>query len=346
MKTLALLLCCAVTAGAGAQVAEAALPRPVPFQRGINVADWGPDAYRGDRLRRTLKRLKTRYHIDSVSFSVQWVQSSLTSNRMRPSYGTAPDANLERAIRIARSLKLKVVLRPYLDPLSGGWRGQLEPDSITRWFANYRKFILTYARLAREAGARGYVIGTELTSLAGYETQWRALVAAVRRQFKGFLTYQSNWGVELQLVRWWDAVDAISIAAYYPVATSSPYTVDQLVAGWYGNDPFSTGWYAEIKAAWDLFQRPVLFTEIGYRTVEGSAMRPWDVDYVAPFSEQAQIQAYEAALQVWYRVPWFRGFHWWYVPTRRLAGLRGADHRPTIATLQLVGSWYSIRPRF
>jgi hypothetical protein len=342
---LALLLCCAVAAGAGAQVADAARPKPVPFQRGITVGEWGPDAYRAVPTKRLLNRLKTRYHVDAVTFFVRWEQRHVTSNRMRPGWTTVPDESLERAIRIARRLGLIVNLRPFIDPISGGWRGQLQPASVHRWFANYRKFIFKYAELARAGGANGFVVGTELTSLAKYEPQWRNVIRGVRERFKGYLTYQANWGVELQLIHWWDALDAISIAAYHPLASSSPYTVDQLIAGWYGTDPHSIGWYPQIEAARNQFQRPVLFTEIGYRTVEGSAIRPWDIEYVAPFSEQAQIQAYDAALQVWYRVEWFRGFHWWYVPPRSTAGLPGADHRPTRATLTHLGTWYQIRPR-
>lgn len=346
LATLALCVSAAAAAACFAFPTSAAgRTKPVPFQRGMNVGEWGPTAYSPVPTRRTLKRLKSRYHIDAVSFFVRWQQPSLTSNRMRPGWHTPRTKNLEGAIRIARRLGLKVILRPYVDPLSGGWRGQLEPSSIDLWFANYRKFIFKYADVAREAGASGFVVGTELTSLAGYETQWRALIGGVRARFKGFVTYQSNWGVELQIVRWWDAVDAISIAAYHPLASTYPYTVDQLIAGWYGTDPLSTGWFPQIEAVHDEFQRPVLFTEIGYRTVEGSAIRPWDIEYTAPFSEQAQIQGYEAALQVWYRVPWVRGFHWWYVPQHALTGLPGADHRPTQATLTLVGSWYAIRPR-
>ena len=341
-KIAALLACCVVAAGFAAE-ADA---KPVPFQRGITVGDWGQSAYSPVRTQRLLKRLKTRYNVDAVTFFVRWQQRNLEANLMRPAWTTAPAKNLERAIRIARRLGLTVVLRPYLDPLSGGWRGQLEPANVNLWFANYRKFILKYARLAQRAGARGFVVGSELSSLAAYETHWRALVSAVRREFKGFLTYESNWGVELRLVRWWDALDAISISAYHPLASSYPYTVDQLVAGWYGTDPRSTGWFAQIEAAHNQYQRPVLFTEIGYRTVEGSAIRPWDIEYQAPFSEQSQLQAYEAALQVWYRVPWFRGFHWWYVPPQSLGSLPGADHRPTRATLTLLGSWYAIRPRY
>jgi len=329
----------------GAVQSADARPKPVPFQRGMNIGDWGPSAYSAGPTARTLRRLKNRYYIDTVTFTVQWQQRHVSSNLMRPGFGTAPAANLERAIRIARRLGLKVVLRPYVDPRSGGWRGLLQPTNVDRWFLNYGKFIVKYAKLAQAAKANGFVIGTELTTMAKYEAQWRKLIRVVRTHFKGFVTYQANWGTEVGLVRWWDAVDAISIAAYYPLASTYPYTVDQLVAGWYGTDPQSIGWYTQIEAAHNEFHRPVLFSEIGYRTVEGSAIRPWDIEYVAPFSQQAQIQAYEASFLVWYRVPWFRGFHWWYVPPRSLAGFAGADHRPTRATLTQIGTWYALRPR-
>jgi hypothetical protein len=42
-----------------------------------------------------------------------------------------------------------------------------------------------------------------------------------------------------------------------------------------------------------------------------------------------------------YRVPWFRGFHWWYVPTKRgrQIGKVGADHAPAAPALRVLGRW-------
>jgi hypothetical protein len=88
-----------------------------------------------------------------------------------------------------------------------------------------------------------------------------------------------------------------------------------------------------------------MFGEIGYRSIEGAAFEPWDIERQASSSPEAQRRAYEAALRVWFRLPWFRGMHWWYVPAQNglVSGQPGADHRPLGPALRTLGRWYRKR---
>ena len=316
--------------------AHAAARPVVPFQRGMTVGQWGPTAYEPRSTARLMRTLAHRYHVDAVTLFVTWTQFKSDSSIVVPGDKTVARGNLARAIRSARAAGLKVLVRPYIDPSDGTLRAGIGPDSVPRWFDSYTAFLLRYADLAQRNGATGFIVGTEMVSMSRYADAWRALVAKVRAHFKGFVTYQANWD-EAARVRWWDALDAVSISAYYPVAGRPGETIPQLERGW-------RRWKAEVQAIHRRSGRPVMFGEIGYRTVTTAAVQPWAIE-PAPFSVTAQRNAYDAALRVWYRVPWFAGMHWWYLAPQRalLAGKLGADHAPSRNALDVMARWYRQR---
>jgi hypothetical protein len=330
-RALGVVATCALALASLPATASAA---DVPFMRGITVGEWGPTAYPPKKTRALLRTLARRQHVDTVTFFVAWTQAARESVVVTPGEKTVPTARLRTAIRSARAAGLRVVLRPYLEPTpTNVWRGAIQPTSVPQWFASYRRFILRYADLARRERVSGFIVGTEMASLSDETAHWRALVAAVRRRFKGFVTYQANWD-ETSRVKFWDALDAVSLSAYYPLARGPGASVTQLLSGW-------RGWMDHVEALHSASGKPVMFGEIGYRTVDSAAVKPWDIE-PATFSLTAQLRAYEAALRFWYRVPWFSGFHWWYVAAQRaiIDGRRGADHRPTTQALQLIARFY------
>ena len=160
------------------------------------------------------------------------------------------------------------------------------------------------------------VVGTELTSMSRYEDQWRDVIAGVRGRFPGRLSFAANQIHGAHEVTFWDALDYIGIDAYMPLATEDPNpTVDELIAAWRSFTDVDGGvhrYVDEIAALHASYGRPVLLTELGYRSSEGTAARPWewraDLGAVA---QEPQARAYEAALEVWSRTPWLHGIYWW-----------------------------------
>ncbi len=72
------------------------------------------------------------------------------------------------------------------------------------------------------------------------------------------------------------------------------------------------------------YGKPVLFTEIGYRSAADAAVRPWewpDGRDAKPTDEGQQAALYTAFFEsVWPR-PWFRGaFFWKWYPVRSIDG--------------------------
>ncbi len=62
------------------------------------------------------------------------------------------------------------------------------------------------------------------------------------------------------------------------------------------------------------FQKPILFTEYGYRSIDYSTQAPWDSEANGAVNDSLQCRALEALYQTFYPYPWFAGgFLWkWY----------------------------------
>ena len=294
-----------------------------------------------------MRELRAR-HVDTVTLVVVWMQADKRATLIRPGGETVPTEHLVAAIRAAHRAGLRVVLRPYVDvPDRPAARLSLRPSSVARWWSSYRNFVLRFAGMAAQERAFGFVVGSELTTMSRYAERWRGLVQDVRRRFDGRVTYQANWYREPWRISWWSAVDAISISSYFPLANEPAPTVSRLTEAWKQYvDPYGQTyrWQEDLRALSSRFQRPIVFGEIGYRTVDETAMHPWDVSG-GSFDSDAQAVAYAAAFETWFRVPWFRGFHWWYVNPQPalLKGRPGADHRPAAPTLALMAEWYARR---
>ncbi|MEM8603219.1 MAG: glycoside hydrolase TIM-barrel-like domain-containing protein, partial [Cyanobacteria bacterium P01_H01_bin.121] len=186
------------------------------------------------------------------------------------------DVGLTVTTQYVQELGIKTLLKPHIwlrQTPNGTWRTdiamQSEADWQT-WFANYRTFILHYARFAEEHQIAALCVGTELEKTAVQREQdWRDLIAEIRQVFHGQLTYAANWYQAFEEIQFWDALDFIGIQAYFPLTDQNSPTVEQLKQGW---QPY----LESIARVQQRFQKPVIFTEIGYRSDADAAIKPWE----------------------------------------------------------------------
>lgn len=306
------------------------------------MVEWGSHAFGKARTERMLRRIRRDLRADAVTIPVVWSQRDTEAVGVGPGRDTARTARLRSAMRAARRRGLRVVLRPYVDVRGGAWRGHIKPHDVERWFASYRNFVLRFARLAREEKASGFIVGSELKTMSGYEVRWRGLVRQVRRSFRGWIAYQANWD-EVEAVTWWDAVDAISVSAYHPLAREADWTGASLEAGWrhyVGGGGQVRTWFDDLRNLVATYRRPLLFGEVGYVPDRSNAMRPWSLTAATAIDGAAQAQAYEAMLRTWFRQPWFRGLHPWYLSPERPEPQAG-DHRLTKDAERVLRRWYA-----
>ena len=260
--------------------------------------------------------------------------------------GWAPtDVELRRAVEAAHGAGLRVMLKPHLWLTeSRGWRSRIamnsEADWIA-WFEAYGEFILHHARQADALAVDMLCVGTELAGTVAHQAEWRELIAAVRAVYEGQLTYAANWDGEFEEVAFWDALDAIGVQAYFPLTEERVPSVATLTRAW-------TPHVERIDRVARRFDRPVIFTEVGYRSVVSSASHPWDWGGMFFFfqrvSKEAQVNCYEALFATFWDKPWFAGLYlWtWYPRVEPASGYFGRGFTPQRKPAENVMTrWFS-----
>lgn len=220
------------------------------------------------------------------------------------------DEGLRATTQRARAYRIRTLLKPHIwlrDRTGGQWEGDIAMRSEAdwqRWFASYENFIVHYARLAQETGMEALSVGTELEGTTHREQDWRRVIARVREVYDGPLTYSANWSGEFERIAFWDALDFAGVQAYFPLSDADDPSLDSLVAGWQPHRERLAAWSARVN-------RPVAFTEVGYRAAMAAAAEPWLWRTTHGANPALQERCYEAVFQTFWQEPWFRGTFWW-----------------------------------
>jgi len=293
---LLLLLSAMPAAAGGAQ----------PFQKGHALGGWWRDDYAAPSLGAQLDALRDG-GVEWVELTARWFQAERDSTGIESDPERSPsDESLRRAIRLSRERGLRVLLKPQIDLAGSGWRGEIQLASQpawAAWFASYRRFLLHYAELARDSQVSLLCVGVELDGTRHREADWRALIRAVRAVYPGPLTYAANVHRE-EDIRFWDALDFAGVDEYTPLASRENADDDELRAAAARERDRLRRWAASIG-------RPVLFTEIGFRSVSHAAVLPWEWERHGPVDLALQARLYRIAIEVYGSEPWLAGTYWW-----------------------------------
>lgn len=311
------------------------------FQKGMCFISWDKQRYGSSYSEASLKKL--------VETGTEWVQIVVTcyqdkydSKEIHPGTNTPNDKSLRRAIEMAHAFGLKVLLKPHIDLIdnSGGlWRADIgfqNQEDWRKWFEEYCEFLRHYARLAEDTKVELFCIGTELSFAAGQEDSWRRfIIPETKKIYSGKLTYAANWD-DYKNLRFWDELDYIGIDAYFPLSNKS-------VPGYGELENACIKWADEIEVWQKSLNKPILFTEIGFRSCEFSAARPWDYASYSKVDAQLQADCYKAVLNVFCKREWFKGIYWWYwKDTVHAGGLNNRDYTPQNKPAQtIVTNWYT-----
>lgn len=274
--------------------------------RGVTLADWTATGYGSPAARdeidrigligaNTLVLIITAYQNDLSSSTI------IIDNQRTPTQG-AVAAAVSKA-QSAGVSGLRVVFKPHIDLYSGEWRGRIAPRDVDAWFAAYSAFILEWANLAALLGVDQFIVGTELAGTLDHEERWRTLFAAVRAVYSGELVYAASWD-EAPKVPFWDALDCVGINFYAPVTWRTETGRFEALSGW-------QPWLDRIRLIHKQAGRDVLLTEIGYRSLDGAGIHPYDFESTADVDMDEQAHLYWAALQAVGDRPWIRGVYWW-----------------------------------
>ncbi|HEX7464611.1 MAG TPA: hypothetical protein VF382_06935, partial [Actinomycetota bacterium] len=278
---------------------------------GIAFTAWWWTTYKGEAPERAMANLADT-GAGWVSILTTWYQDDYRSTRIYPTANSPRDPGIAHMIRTAHRLGLKVMLKPHVDLAhdSNHWRGDIgtgwagQQRKWNAWFASYKRFIWHEAELAAANGVEQFSVGCELQGTSSKSTRWRKVIAGVRERFTGTVIYASNWGGEETGLTWWDAVDLIGVDAYYPLTDDNDPSLEDLAAAW---SPYADG-LSDLAERWD---KPIVLTEIGYRSIDGANRWPWDWQRTAPIDLQEQSDCYKAALETFWDESWFGGMFWW-----------------------------------
>ena len=261
------------------------------------------------------------------------------------------DAGLETTTRLARQLGIKTLLKPHIwmrPSSTGKWRSDIEMGSEEdwrSWFEDYRKFILHYAKFAQKNGIEALCIGTELhQTVVKREKEWRKIISEIRQVYDGKLTYAANWYREFEELKFWNELDFIGIQAYFPLAKKEDPTLEEL----------KNGWLSHMEAIEDVskkYNKPVVFTEIGYRSDANAAIKPWEWparrsrEIANEQDLQTQANCYEAFFQIFWKKEWVAGaYFWkWFPKSRSSPATRDKRFTPQGKPAeQVMAKWYSL----
>lgn len=299
--------------GTARLVMEKPLPSPgrisaTEFHRGMSYSSYNERdlvAKDSDAMLNYLKSL----NVSHISLIVTWYQDNLGSDKMYPEDpqgGRTPvDEALSHAINKIHSLGMRVMLKPHLDVQAGDFRGHI-PGS-EEWFKNYEEFILRYAKFAQKYNVEIFCVGTELagTSLR-FAGNWRKLIKDVRRVYRGPLVYAANWD-EYTKVPFWNDLDFVGIDAYFPLTSKNDPSREELIAAWEKRADEIENFLKNKDV-----NKPVIFTELGYRNIDGCNIKPWERKPAADTEDQKeQADCLDATMTALVHKSWFNGLYWW-----------------------------------
>ncbi len=267
--------------------------------------------YQTDEALASMKRLASD-GLDWICIPVNAYQETYMSTFIGSLYGrTQTDDDVRCAISRAKSLGLKVCLKPMVDCLDGVWRARIHfpeegrADYIGRWFGQYRHFILHYAEIAEKTGCEMFCSGCEMDGMDVCTERVVSIIKDIRKVYSGILMHNINHGDEFKYP-WLGALDIIGISAYYTVSDGVDVSLEGMLREWEKVKE-------RIEEAQKKYQKPIMFAEIGIRNEHGCSKYPYDFHHrpEIPLDEDEQAAFYESALRTFWDVPWFSGFFWW-----------------------------------
>lgn len=279
---------------------------PLQFQKGMSYATWTPNSYVTPESDRLLQELKA-IGVEWVAIVITWYQDNGSTKIYRDDNETPTDESVQHVIKKAHDLGMRVMLKPTVDLENGDWRGDISFGDDTKkwqaWFTSYKDFTVYYAKLAQEWKVEQFCVGVEYKGTSHRKTDWQNIIREIKAHYSGYLTYAANFD-EYQAIQWWDDLDFVGINAYFRLTPKKNPTFEELIAGWEEEAKKIEIWQSGIK-------KPIVFTEVGYRSIEGAHTKPWDWKHSASLDLAEQADCYKATFVTFWDKPWLAGMYWW-----------------------------------
>ncbi|KAB2881517.1 hypothetical protein F9K33_00225 [bacterium] len=216
-------------------------------------------------------------------------------------------ASLFKANEDAQALGMHVMMKPHIWLGNGKWCGEIriaDERELKKWENAYCQFITYHGLIAELAGMQSLCVAVELPHMFHHTDMWRRIIRCARVAFSGPLTYGANWMDEYEGIVFWDDLDFIGIQSYFPLSKSK----SESASGIRAHAKALSSILSQFSNKWN---RPIVFTEAGFPSIEYGLMNPHQEDFSQNKSEETQSMGYSVLFEEFSRQPWFKGFYWW-----------------------------------
>ncbi|MES2213903.1 MAG: hypothetical protein V4465_00720 [Patescibacteria group bacterium] len=288
------------------------------WQKGVTIMPGSAEEYARTDFKESIDAAFDA-HVNSVALVIPLYQDALTSSEVHDGWNTPSDESLQQGIEYIHSKNMRVMLKLHLYP-GNEWSGRIRPADTDQWFKTYENLVLKYAGIAEREGVETLCIGSEIIPLSTntkYQSQWRDIISRTRLSYAGELTYSANWGPgiydEKNKVTFWPELDYIGISAYFPIKKGTDWSY----------------WdRTQISALQKKYEKPVLFTEIGYRSIAGALANPWDYTLESKKDDGEQVRAFQKLFDYWKDKDNFGGMYIWSWKGTSHIDTSGKDYTP------------------
>jgi len=313
------------------------------YLKGFNFAHEGYSIYNGYLSRKATEAIEKQKALGSNAIAV--VPYSYIRSESKPTYmnigsraGSENDQGVVHSAYEAKQLGIHTLLKPQVF-FGSSWPGALNYETEEDWeafFDYYYRWIRHYAFLAEIHQIDALCMGVEFSiATLTHGEQWKNMFQKVRGLYQGQLTYAANWGEEFEQLDFWDELDFIGLNSYYPLSKEDNPSDDDLKASF---DRVKE----KITKVYNKYQKPIVFTEIGFRSID----MPWKnphADGDTSFNPEHQQRCYEVIFEGIQNEPWCSGILWWKFPSYlEYRGIENNAFTPNNkVTEETVKEWFS-----
>lgn len=288
---------------------------PLPYLKGFNFAHEGYSIYNGYGSKKATQALKKQKELGSNAMAIVPYSFIRDKNLPAPFYigsgaGSENDEGLVHSTFEAKKMGMFTLMKPQIWA-GDSWPGEIEMLNDEDWkkfFDYYYRWIRHFAFLAEIHDMDALCLGVEFTKATlMHGDEWRKMIRKIRGLYQGKLTYAANWGAEFENISFWDDLDFVGLNCYYPLSKEDNPTDAELKANFEKVK-------VKIEKVYDTFQKPIVFTEIGFR----STNMPWKSPHAEgddSFNEAHQQRCYEIIFEGIENEPWCQGILWWKFPS-------------------------------
>lgn len=289
---------------------------PLPYLKGYNFSHEGYRVYNGygsTLAQQSIEKLNALGG-NAIALVPYSYMDSATQPSFLPIADSAGDENDESVVfahTVAQNKGMKTLLKPQIW-LGRSWTGYIEMSSETDWqafFDYYYRWIRHYAMLAEIYQFDALSVGVEMVKTTRQRPDdWRRMIAKIRKLYSGQLTYCANWGEDFEQLAFGDQLDFIGFNCYYPLSGDDAPKREELAQRF-------EQIMAKAETVSRKFNKPIVFTEIGFRSVQAPWKNPHEEENGRPQNMEHQKLCYEVVSSGLKGKSWCEGVLWWKWPS-------------------------------